>query len=60
MPFHSEYKFITTLSIATAKTVYKLKMCHRLTFSFDPAGLVSYKGTFLQDRGDKGYFFPVP
>ena len=47
MPFHSEYKFITTLSIATAKTVYKLKMCHRLTFSFDPAGLVSYKGTFL-------------
>ena len=56
MPFHSEYKFITTLSIATARPVYKPKMCHRLTFSFDPAGLVSIRVFFWKTEMTKAIF----
>ena len=60
MPFHSEYKFITTLSIATARTVYKPKMCYWLTFSFDPSGLVSIRVLFCKTEMTKAIFFLFP
>lgn len=60
MPFHLKYTFITTLLIASVRIVYKPKIHHWLTFTFDPAGLESIRVIFCKTEKTKTIFFLFP